>query len=328
MSIADALAGGTQTQSFSYDNLDRLFTASATGGTGGLYSQSYNYYSSDGRMLNGPAGTNYDYADASHPHAVTTAGANSYAYDFNGNMITRTVGSTTYVQSYDAENRLVSVTGGTVPATFVYDGDNNRVRGTIGNVVTVYVGNLYEVRNGMVKKYYYAGNQRVAMRDSGTLYWLLGDHLGSTAYTINGTTEVAEVRHRPWGQNRFVFGTTPTTYRFTGQREESSIGLYYYGARWYDPALGRLSGVHWARIPLCRISGMHKNNKTGVAPAGTTPVSCSIIPCLRGSFGQSCQKLFPGRGIERRVDKGAVVAPWVRRLLLSCFWLVTTLAPG
>ena len=62
---------------------------------------------------------------------------------------------------------------------------------------------------------------------------------GSTAYTINGTTEVAEVRHRPWGQNRFVFGTTPTTYRFTGQREESSIGLYYYGARWYDPALGR-----------------------------------------------------------------------------------------
>ncbi len=26
---------------------------------------------------------------------------------------------------------------------------------------------------------------------------------------------------------------------YTGQREESSFGLYYYGARWYDPALGR-----------------------------------------------------------------------------------------
>ncbi len=31
----------------------------------------------------------------------------------------------------------------------------------------------------------------------------------------------------------------PTTYRFTGQREEAGIGLYDYGARWYDSALGR-----------------------------------------------------------------------------------------
>jgi RHS repeat-associated protein len=31
----------------------------------------------------------------------------------------------------------------------------------------------------------------------------------------------------------------PTTFRFTGQREQSEIGLYYYGARRYDSALGR-----------------------------------------------------------------------------------------
>ncbi|MFV0643696.1 MAG: RHS repeat-associated core domain-containing protein [Sphingomonadaceae bacterium] len=32
---------------------------------------------------------------------------------------------------------------------------------------------------------------------------------------------------------------TPTSQRYTGQREESARGLYFYGARWYDPALGR-----------------------------------------------------------------------------------------
>jgi hypothetical protein len=32
---------------------------------------------------------------------------------------------------------------------------------------------------------------------------------------------------------------TPTTFRFTGQRQEQSIGLYYYGARWYDLYLTR-----------------------------------------------------------------------------------------
>ncbi len=30
-----------------------------------------------------------------------------------------------------------------------------------------------------------------------------------------------------------------TTYRFTGQREDDTIGLYFYNARYYDPALGR-----------------------------------------------------------------------------------------
>jgi len=30
-----------------------------------------------------------------------------------------------------------------------------------------------------------------------------------------------------------------TSYQYTGQRAEAGLGLYYYGARWYDPALGR-----------------------------------------------------------------------------------------
>jgi len=29
-----------------------------------------------------------------------------------------------------------------------------------------------------------------------------------------------------------------TSYRYTGQRL-AEAGLYFYGARWYDPALGR-----------------------------------------------------------------------------------------
>ena len=57
--------------------------------------------------------------------------------------------------------------------------------------------------------------------------------------TVSGTAETGEVRYRAFGATRFTSGTTPTTYRFTGQREEASLGLYDYGARWYDPALGR-----------------------------------------------------------------------------------------
>jgi hypothetical protein len=50
-----------------------------------------------------------------------------------------------------------------------------------------------------------------------------------------------------WGENRYTDGTTPTTYHFTGQREESGLGagVYFYGARWYDAALGASSMQLW-----------------------------------------------------------------------------------
>ena len=87
------------------------------------------------------------------------------------------------------------------------------------------------------------GTQRVAMRvgnGSGTteLSWLFGDHAvrlaksrltlltGSTSITADGAsgTRTAELRYKAWGEIRYTYGTTGTTYRFTGQRQESSLG--------------------------------------------------------------------------------------------------------
>jgi len=116
-----------------------------------------------------------------------------------------------------------------------------------GSLTTAYVGNYFEWTGStstMVKNYY-AGNQRVAMRVGSALTnFLLGDHLGSTAITADSSgNKLTELRYKPWGEKRYANGTTLTTFRFTGQRQESSLGaadgLYYYGARWYDPALGR-----------------------------------------------------------------------------------------
>jgi len=64
--------------------------------------------------------------------------------------------------------------------------------------------------------------------------------LTSTAITATSAgSKSAELRYKAWGETRYTYGTTPTTYHFTGQREESTIGLYFYNARWYDAALGR-----------------------------------------------------------------------------------------
>ncbi len=113
-------------------------------------------------------------------------------------------------------------------------------------MTSIYVGNYYEVTGGVVKKYYYAGNVRVAENNGGVLHFLLTDHLGSTAVTTGDTgARVAERRYYPFGDTRYNSGSdTPplpqkTTYRFTGQRWDPGTSLYFYGARWYDPLIGR-----------------------------------------------------------------------------------------
>jgi RHS repeat-associated protein len=151
------------------------------------------------------------------------------------------------ILGYDAENRLTSVQTSAGTATFTYDGDGNRVKGTVGGVTTTYIGNYFEWTGSTstMKKYYYAGSIRVAMRTgSGTgitgVNWLFGDHLGSQSVTADASgSKIAEVRYKAWGEDRYVWGTTPTSYRYTGQRSETSLSIYNYGARWYDSSLGR-----------------------------------------------------------------------------------------
>ncbi|MFZ1599470.1 MAG: RHS repeat-associated core domain-containing protein [Anaerolineae bacterium] len=89
---------------------------------------------------------------------------------------------------------------------------------------------------------YYVGGQRVAVRHntSAAVNYLLTDHLGSTAITLdqNGT-RVTELRYYPFGAARYNANNQVTTYRFTGQRWDSGTALYFYQSRWYDPLIGR-----------------------------------------------------------------------------------------
>jgi len=128
------------------------------------------------------------------------------------------------------------------PSSFSYDGNGSRVKATVNGVTTVYIGNWYEKTGTVVKKYYDAGSNRVAMSDNGTVKYLFGDHLGSTNVMAdaNGVKQ-SENLYKPWGEDRYSSGTLATTFGFTGQRAEGSVagGLYYYGARWYDGTLGR-----------------------------------------------------------------------------------------
>jgi RHS repeat-associated protein len=103
------------------------------------------------------------------------------------------------------------------------------------------VGEYYEVTTTETTKHYSVGGQRVAVREHGTLTYLLGDHLGGTSAVINSTGQkVAENWYLPFGDTRYSSGTLPTGYTYTGQFDNTAdFGWMYYKARWYDPTLGR-----------------------------------------------------------------------------------------
>lgn len=189
--------------------------------------------------------TTYGYNDTTHDHAVTQVGSNTYGYDANGNMTTRTVGGQTYTLGYDAEGHLVSVSGATT-ATFVYDGDGQRVISTIGTTTTGFVGDHTEWVVGAANqptRYYNAGGLRLATRAAGVMYYPLTDHLGSTTMTTDASGySTAEIRYKAWGETRYTYGTQQTKHTYTGQYSNvSDFGLMYYNARWYDPLLSRFS---------------------------------------------------------------------------------------
>ncbi|MCP4126412.1 MAG: RHS repeat-associated core domain-containing protein, partial [Gammaproteobacteria bacterium] len=167
------------------------------------------------------------------------------------NMTSRTVGGTTYTLMYDAENRMTAVSGGDISATFVYDADGNRVLGTVDGTTTIYIAGVYEYQAGATTHYYEGPTGGAALRRTGHtanngVFYLLGDHLGSTSVLVNqnGTLNTSNYYY-PYGGNRGGAQSTLTAKRYTGQYHEEGLagsqGLYYYGARWYDPQLARFA---------------------------------------------------------------------------------------
>lgn len=83
----------------------------------------------------------------------------------------------------------------------------------------------------------YGPTGRIAKRVGGLTDYYHIDHLGSTRLTTDESGNVVtEVAYKPFGES--ITGQD-ARYLFNGKEKDVSTGLYYYGARYYDPELGR-----------------------------------------------------------------------------------------
>ena len=184
----------------------------------------------------------------------TDVGGVFYTYDSNGNLIDDGV----FTYTYNFENKITKITRNSdsaVIAEYVYDALNRRVQKKVGGTTTEYVyddSRVIEERvTGVTTASYVYGNRLdevVAMNRNGNTYFYHRDIIGST-YTVtdeNGNI-VESYLYDPYGAvsmfdgsgNLLTESAIQNPYLFTGRRYDAESGLYYYRARYLNPALGR-----------------------------------------------------------------------------------------
>jgi RHS repeat-associated protein len=182
-------------------------------------------------------GATYDAANR-----VIAWGGTSSSYDLDGNVTSD--GTNTY--TWNARNQLTGLSGG-ASASFQYDGVGRRLGKTVGTTSTnfLYDGpNLtQELTSGgtpTANLLTGLGIDETFMRaDASGTSTRLVDALGSTLALADASGTVqTQYTFDPSGTTS-VSGTSSTNELQFTERENDGTGLYYYRARYYNPAIGR-----------------------------------------------------------------------------------------
>lgn len=171
-----------------------------------------------------------------------------FTYDSNGAVKSAPDRGITAV-TYDSVTGLTSSIAASNTSTFTYNGRNLRSLEKYASVNRLYLraaeSNPLRMRtnaSGTDQDTYliYGGNGIVAFENPNGLFFPLRDHLGSTRVVVNSANQVTERRdYLPSGQMMRIGGAASTQYLYTGHELDSQRGLYNFGARFYDPAIGR-----------------------------------------------------------------------------------------
>jgi len=239
---------------YAYDAYNRLDTSQySTTGTGDM--SEYITYDGSGNITalkRGALATAYTYLNTglSNQLGSTAGGVNSiFTYDANGNVKTDTYRSITGI-SYNLLNLPVAVTAAS-SASYLYDATGSKLKSVQGTNTREYI-NGAQYTNGVLD--FVQTDEGIAVRNAGTgLYayqYNLKDNLGNVRVTIDANGGVARViqedEYFAFGKDKRLYTLgTENKYLYNGKEQQEVVltDEYDYGARFYDPVVGRWTTV-------------------------------------------------------------------------------------
>ena len=251
--VNSAVAGSADSWTYTYDDLDRLLSATNAGNP--ALTQAFSYDAAHNMVSNSLVG-GYVYptqgAGSIRPHAATSAGPYALTYDAAGNQLSKTGAGIAHILAWDAENKLDRVTIGAVVTDYVYDASHARVMKVVPQAaapekVTRYLGGEVEIDdNGVWTKYV---NEDVKRRGNGAAAQSFvhhRDHLASVKVITDATgAAVNRTTYRPFGDLASVTGTHAESDGYIGEKRDAETGYIFLHARYYDPMLGRFISPDW-----------------------------------------------------------------------------------
>lgn len=176
-----------------------------------------------------------------------SAGADTFAYDDDGNLQSRTSGASTTSYGWDEDGRLVSVNRNGALISYRYDYQGHLIAKTVGGVETRYIWDQSDLiaelnSSGQIVKRYICGatiDEVPLVIANNIKYWCQQDGLGSAVETTNDSGEViAACSYDIYGNVRSGnLGSVPQ--RLAGMRWDEDARLYYVRARWFSANIGR-----------------------------------------------------------------------------------------
>jgi YD repeat-containing protein len=140
--------------------------------------------------------------------------------------------------TYDTANRLISVTNAITASNYSYNGLGDRMQETVNGQTTTYLldlaAGLTQVLSDGSLDYLY-GLDRIAQANGANAAYFLGDALGSVRQLVDGNGAITLAKsYDPFGNPGSSLGSATTNYGFTGEEQDSSSGLVYLRARYYQ----------------------------------------------------------------------------------------------
>jgi RHS repeat-associated protein len=194
---------------------------------------------------------------STRPHAPIHIGNRTFNYDADGNQLgwDNDDNGTRRTIVWDEENRIQSLFDNGHEKTYKYDDNGQRIikRGPQGE--TVYVNQWFTIRNREVgTKHVFLGTTRAVSKlmkqdkpganpNGNTpiekdLFFFHPDHLGSSNYITDTNGKLFEhLEYFAFGETwvEEATNTQRTPFLFTGKELDEETGLYYFGARYFDP---------------------------------------------------------------------------------------------